>query len=39
MHSLMLGHQHATRLLRDDKAGERTRRAFESLVAAARPDR
>jgi AcrR family transcriptional regulator len=39
MHSLMLGHQHATRLLRDDRAGERTRRAFESLVAAARHDR
>ncbi len=38
VHSLMLGHQHATRLLRDSKAGERTRRAFDSLVAATRRD-
>ena len=36
VHSLMLGHQHATRLLHDPKAGERTRRAFESLVTASR---
>lgn len=35
-HALMLGHQHATRLLRDALATERTHRAFESLVAAAR---
>jgi AcrR family transcriptional regulator len=38
VHSLMLGHHHATRLLQDTRAGERTRRAFESLVAAARRD-
>jgi AcrR family transcriptional regulator len=36
MHGIMLAHHHASRLLRDDRAGERTRRAFENLVAAAR---
>jgi AcrR family transcriptional regulator len=36
MHGIMLAHHHASRLLCDDRAGERTRRAFENLVAAAR---
>lgn len=36
LHGIMLAHNHATRLLRDDRAVERSRRAFESLVAAAR---
>lgn len=36
MYAIMLmGHQ-ASRLLRDRKAGERTRRAFDALLAAAR---
>lgn len=36
MYAVMLMGHHATRLLRDPRAGERTRRAFEALVAAAR---
>ena len=36
VHAVMLGHHHASRLLRDPDAESRTRRAFESLVAAAR---
>ncbi|MGH3382964.1 MAG: TetR/AcrR family transcriptional regulator [Nocardioidaceae bacterium] len=36
VHAVMLAHQHASRLLRDDRATDRTRRAFDSRVAAAR---
>ncbi len=36
VHGVMLAHHHASRLLRDATAEARTRRAFESLVAAAR---
>lgn len=36
LHGVMLAHHHASRLLRDASAEVRTRRAFESLVAAAR---
>lgn len=36
LHALMLGHHHASRLLRDADAGARTERAFDSLLAAAR---
>jgi AcrR family transcriptional regulator len=39
LHALMLGHHHASRLLRDPEAGARTERAFDSLLAAARPER
>lgn len=35
LHGVMLTHHHASRLLRDECAPERTRRAFESLIAAA----
>jgi AcrR family transcriptional regulator len=35
VHGVMLAHHHASRLLRDERAEQRTRRAFESLVAAA----
>jgi AcrR family transcriptional regulator len=35
LHGVMLTHHHASRLLRDERAPERTRRAFESLIAAA----
>jgi AcrR family transcriptional regulator len=35
LHGVMLTHHHASRLLRDERAAERTRRAFESLIAAA----
>ena len=35
VHGVMLAHHHATRLLRDGRAGDRTRAAFESLVTAA----
>jgi AcrR family transcriptional regulator len=38
LHALMLGHHHASRLLRDPEAGARTERAFDSLLAAARPE-
>lgn len=36
VHSLMLGHHHASRLMRDPQSLIRTRRAFESLVERAR---
>ena len=36
VHGVMLAHNHASRLLRDPDADRRTRRAFESLLAAAR---
>jgi AcrR family transcriptional regulator len=36
MHALMLGHHHASRLLGDPAAADRTARAFEALLAAAR---
>jgi AcrR family transcriptional regulator len=36
MYGVMLGYHHASRLLRDAKAELRARRAFESLLAAAR---
>jgi AcrR family transcriptional regulator len=36
LHGVMLTHHHASRLLHDERAPERTRRAFESLIAAAR---
>jgi AcrR family transcriptional regulator len=36
MDCLALGYHHANRLLRDPKAGERVRHAFERLLAAAR---
>ncbi|HEY5882420.1 MAG TPA: TetR/AcrR family transcriptional regulator, partial [Nakamurella sp.] len=35
VHSVMLGHHHASRLMRDPKALERTRRAFDALVERA----
>ncbi|MPZ95187.1 MAG: TetR family transcriptional regulator [Propionibacteriales bacterium] len=35
-HGVMLVHHHASRLLHDPRAADRTRRAFDSLVAAAR---
>ena len=38
VHAVMLGHHHASRLLRDRDAEVRTLRAFESLVEAARHD-
>lgn len=38
LHGIMLSYHHASRLLRDERAPERARRAFESLVeAASRP--
>lgn len=36
MYGVMLAGHHAARLLRDPKAGQRTRAAFESLLASAR---
>lgn len=36
VHGVMLAHHHASRLLQDSNADRRTRRAFESLLAAAR---
>jgi AcrR family transcriptional regulator len=36
MYGVMLAGHHASRLLRDPKAGQRTRAAFESLLATAR---
>ena len=36
VHGVMLAHHHASRLLSDERALERTHRAFESIVAAAR---
>ncbi len=35
-HGLLLSHHHATRLLRDPRAEERARAAFESLIRAAK---
>lgn len=35
-HGTMLAHQHAARLLRDPRADEHARRAFESLIDSAR---
>ncbi len=37
MYSVMLGWHHAARLMADPKAGERARRAFDTLLAAAHP--
>ncbi|WP_248580763.1 TetR/AcrR family transcriptional regulator [Nocardioides sp. InS609-2] len=37
VHGIKLAHHHATRLMRDPLALERTTAAFESIVAAARP--
>jgi AcrR family transcriptional regulator len=39
VHSLMLGHHHASRLMRDPLALTRTRRCFESLIDRARTGR
>jgi AcrR family transcriptional regulator len=36
MYSIMLGWHHAARLMQDPRAGERARRSFENLIAAAR---
>jgi AcrR family transcriptional regulator len=36
LYGVMLAHHHMTRLLHDPRSEERTRRAFEALVAAAR---
>ena len=36
VHGVMLAHHHASRLLRDPAAADRTSRAFESLVATSR---
>src|SRR6185295_14919940 len=36
LYGIMLANHHAVRLLRDRSAGERTRRAFERLLDAAR---
>jgi len=35
VHSLMLGHHHASRLLQDPRALVMTRRSFESIISAA----
>ncbi len=37
LHAITLAHQHASRLLRDERAAERSRRAFDALIHAARP--
>ena len=37
LHSIMLGFFHAHRLLGDPRAGERTRRVFEAILASCRP--
>jgi AcrR family transcriptional regulator len=39
VHGVMLAYHHARRLLRDPRADERARHAFETLVAAARAPR
>jgi AcrR family transcriptional regulator len=39
VHSIMLGHHHASRLLRDERALSRTKRSFEAILDAARPAR
>ena len=36
VHAVMLGHHHASRLLRDERALAMTRRSFETIVNAAR---
>lgn len=36
MHAITLAHQHASRLLRDARASEHSRRAFDALITAAR---
>lgn len=36
LHGIMLAYHHAARLLRDPRAAERARSAFEALIAAAR---
>jgi AcrR family transcriptional regulator len=36
LYGIMLAHHHAVRLLREREAGDRTRRAFERLLGAAR---
>ena len=36
VHGVMLAHHHASRLMRDSRAAEMTRQAFESLLDAAR---
>jgi AcrR family transcriptional regulator len=36
LHAITLAHQHASRLLRDPRAAERSRRAFDALINAAR---
>jgi AcrR family transcriptional regulator len=36
VHSLMLGHHHASRLMKDPRALAMTRRSFESIISAAR---
>lgn len=36
VHSLMLGHHHASRLMKDPRALQMTRRSFESIISAAR---
>lgn len=37
VHSVMLGHHHASRLVRDKRALEMTQRSFESIIEGARP--
>jgi AcrR family transcriptional regulator len=37
LYGLMLAYHHAARLMRDPRAEERTRKGFESLLAARRP--
>jgi hypothetical protein len=39
LHGVMLAYHHARRLLRDPRARERARRAFDALVLAARASR
>ena len=39
VHAVMLGHHHASRLLRDERALAMTRRSFESILSAARASR
>jgi AcrR family transcriptional regulator len=38
LYSVMLGYHHADRLLRDARARDRARSAFETLLTAARPE-
>ena len=39
VHALMLGHHHASRLMRDPRALTMSRRSFESIISAARATR